>query len=347
MDKLAQGRGCLGGKLPPLRPIRWHRVCNLQSLMLHPLKSPAVFLLILWEAAFAASSFACGLGHCARLGVSTMERPVLGLSVDHADGVDGDARNAFTQTVMHARLPIGSNWALGGRLPLGYLQTAAAGHWGLGNPLAFAEWVARPELPQGLRASQAFSLGMQIELPVGDVESGIASDHAMIMPYAAHALRGSRFLLNASLGLAAQVSGAHHHDHGDDAESAMSAHAMHAGHSSVEAAAVEPVSAEDLAVQANPHAPYEFLYRIALALPLHGLPLEPEAGVSGARVLFAEAGDAPDYVSLEGALGIRLARAVLLKPHWEQQFTHPGRFAWKAGVDIKAEWPARAAGRGE
>ncbi len=291
----------------------------------------------------AAPASACNLGHCPRPKPALKENPTLGFYVDHADAVDGDPASAFTQVSLHARLPLGNHWALGGHLPLGYLQGPVRDRWGLGNPMAYAEWLARPA------AAHALSLGAQVEIPAGNAETGVASEHAMIMPYSAYAFRGTRAVFNASLGLSAQISGDHAHGHGDGvgAEAAAAeGTAMHAGHVGHEehAAGGLPASttaARDLPVQANPHAPYEFLYRFSLALPLvlpfAKLPVEPEVGLSGIRVLGPEEDSPGDFLGVEGAMGFRLARTLLLKPRWERQLTHSSRFAWKTGVELKVD----------
>src|SRR5688572_11423332 len=98
--------------LSALRTFQWHRVCELSSSMLLALESHAVLLLTLAGVLAAAPASACNLGHCPRPKPALRENPSLGVSVDHADAVDGDPGNAFTQASLHARLPLGSHWAL-------------------------------------------------------------------------------------------------------------------------------------------------------------------------------------------------------------------------------------------
>jgi hypothetical protein len=136
------------------------------------------------------------------------------------------------------------------------------------------------------------------------------------MPYAAYAYRGGGSVIHASLGFAAQLPGGHSHAAAED-------HSAHGG-------AAAPLVAK-------PHEPYELLYRLSAAVPWEARRVEPEAFLAGARVAFAEPGVQVHHVSAGAALGIRLARSLLLKPRWERQLTSPSRFGWSTGVDAKVE----------
>lgn len=283
--------------------------------MRNPIQSRAVVILALVAGSIPA--WGCGLDHCPRPKLLMKERPSLAWGLEHTRlGQEGTA-NRYTQSSLHLRLPQGSNWILGGHLPFGYLQTGTSGHWGLANPVAYAEWMARPA------PTQSLTMGLQLEVPLGDNESGIASGHAMAMPYLTYSAQGYRVQAQASAGFMAQLSGAHAHS------SPVQDHSRHDG---------SAASGSGL-VEANPHEPYEFVYRFSMALPMERLRIDPEISLAGARVLFPEESIATDFVSAEAALGLKLTRTLVLKPRWEQQLTHPGRFAWSTGLDVKFDIP--------
>lgn len=274
-------------------------------------KSPAILLLILVLGPAAPPARSCGLDHCPRPKLAHREKPSLAWSLDHTDLAPRSESGSFTQGALHLRLPVGSHAVFGSHLPFGYLRSGTQGHWGFSNPMAYGEWVAR------FGAAQAFTLGLQLELPVGDTHGGIASEHAMTMPYAAYAYRGGPGVVHASLGFAAQIPGGH--SHAAPAED----HSAHGG----------PAAP----LLAKPHEPYEVLYRISMAHPLKAFRMEPEAFLTGARVAFADPGRQIHHVSAGAALGFRVSPSLLLKPRWEQQLTHPARFGWSTGIDAKVE----------
>lgn len=317
LDYLAAGRASLGVNRPKLGPIAWHRLCILESGMRYPILSRAFILLIFTAGLMAYPASGCGLDHCPRPKLLMKERPSIAWGLEHTRLGQDVSRNRYTQSSLHLRLPQGSSWIIGGHLPFGYLQTGTSGHWGLANPVAYAEWMARP------KPTQSLTMGMQLELPLGDDESGIASGHAMAMPYLLYSAQGRRVQAQASVGFMAQISGGHPHT------STETEHSLHDG---------SAASGSGL-VEANPHEPYEFVYRFTAALPVERFRIEPEVGISGARVLFPEGSIATDFVSAEAALGLKLTRTLVLKPRWEQQLTHPGRFAWSTGLDVKFEIP--------
>lgn len=279
--------------------------------MLPSHKSSALLLLILVLGLAAPPARSCGLNHCPRPKLTVREKPSLAWSVDHTDLAPRTGSGSFTQGALHLRLPLGAHAVVGSHLPFGYLRSATDGHWGFSNPMAYGEWMLRPA------ASQAVTLGLQLELPFGDTHGGIASEHAMAMPYAAYAFRGRVGVVHASLGFAAQLPDGHSH-----AASAVD-HSAHGG----------PAAP----LLAKPHEPYELLYRISMAHPLEIPRMEPEAFLTGARVAFADAGVQVNHVSVGAALGFRVSRSLVLKPRWEQQLTYPARFGWSTGLDAKVE----------
>lgn len=243
------------------------------------------------------------------------ENPSVAWSMEHTDLTRGAAEGDFTQGAFHLRYPVGARWVIGSHLPFGYLRDAGHGHWGLANPMVYGEWTTKPA------PGHALTFGVQVELPFGDTRGGIASEHAMAMPYAAHAWRGSVLLTQASVGFAVQVPDGHSHD-----------------------GAVDPsrhTAAVGAPLQAKPHEPYELLYRFSAAYPWERARLEPEAFVSGARVVAGETDAGLDHVGLGIGLGIRATRGLLIKPRWERQLTRPARFAWSTGVDLKVDLRGR------
>jgi hypothetical protein len=279
--------------------------------MLPASKSPAVLLLIALLGPAARPARPCGLNHCPRPGLAVREQASLAWSVDHTELAPPSGSGSFTQGALHLRVPLGARAVLGGHLPFGYLRSATEGHWGLANPMTYGEWRLRPA------AAQALTLGLQFELPFGDVHGGIASEHAMAMPYAAYVYRGGLGAAQASLGFASRLPGGHAH------AAAAVDHSAHGG----------PAAP----LEAKPHAPYELLYRISLALPREAFRMEPEAFLSGARVAFAGAGEQVHHLGLGAALGLRVSRSLLLKPRWERQLTHPARFGWSTGLDARVD----------
>jgi hypothetical protein len=312
----------------------------MQYGMLHPFKSRALLLLIALAVFGAAEAFACGLDHCPRPKAGPKDRASLGWSLEHVDLGSRAPDSRYTQGAFHLRLPFGDGWRLGGHLPFGYLRTADIGHWGMGNPMVYGEkslaWTRAGRGFEDGRPSfrQSLSLGLQVELPLGDDADGIASGHAMAMPYLTYTLQGSRLRTQVSAGFSAQIPDGHSHGHEAEAEGA---HAGHAGHDHVVASALQPALP---AIEVNPHDPYELLYKAALSLPLAAGRLIPEAGVYGQRVLFSDRDSSLDFITAEAALGIRAAGDLVFKPRLRRQLLSPGRFDWSLGMDFQYELAA-------
>lgn len=283
--------------------------------MRRPLQPLALLLLIAGLGPAALSAAACGLDHCPRPQPASRERPSAAWSIKHTDLTRGAAQGDFTQGALHLRYPLGRRWAAGSHLPFGYLRNAGAGHWGASNPMAYAEWIARPA------PGHAFTFGLQVELPFGDTRSGIASAHAMAMPFATHAWRGRGVLTHLSLGFAAQVPDGHSHADASGPD----------GHAHNAETAEAPL-------QAKPHEPYELLYRIGAAFPWESAGFEPEAFLTGARVVAGGSGIDRDFVGIGVGLGIRASRSLLIKPRFERQLTRPARFAWSTGLEFKVDF---------
>jgi hypothetical protein len=300
--------------------------------MLRPGESLSLLLLTL--GLLVPRAAACGLEHCPRPKVRAQEAPSVAWGLQHKrlGGESGDGR--YTEGALHVRRPLGSRWRLGAHLPFGYLATVSGGRWGLGNPMAYAEAAWGPPASAARAFEPALTAGLQLELPLGDAAAGIASGHPMAMPYATLAFPGTRLTAHASLGLAARLDalpGVH-----GQADRASAGH-VHAGHTPDQHAAADlpaPLS------QANPHAPYELLFRAGLSLPLPSRRLEPEIALYGARVLFTR-GDPGALTPMAGsvALAVRAGRGLVVKPRWERSLASPGRFAWSTGVDLKLDLP--------
>jgi hypothetical protein len=271
---------------------------------------PVLFLIGFLGAAGAPLS-ACGLEHCPRPDLRSREYPSLGWTLAHTDLSRDGLEGRFTQGAFHLRYPMGTHFALGGHLPFGYLRGSADGHWGLANPMAYAEGAARPSPAHTLTA------GLQVEMPFGDSHSGIASEHSMAMPYASYAFRTRRIATLVSTGFSAQLPGGHSHG-GTDA---------HAGHAGYEGPA-------ERALEANPHEPYEVLWRAGISAPVEALRIEPEAYLYGARVAFGD-GVAEDPMVAGAALTVRLGRALQVKPRWERPLAGTPRFAWTTALEVR------------
>lgn len=182
--------------------------------------------------------------------------------------------------------------------------------------MAYGEWQARP------LTGHVLTLGLQVEFPLGDTRDGIASTHSMAMPFGAYALRWNRVFAQVSAAFAAKIPGWDFPsvEKGDDDNN----HAAHAPE-----------------VSAIPHAPYEWQFRAMVGWFLPVFRLEPEVGISGARVVDAGGGGDKGYTALEGGLGLRPGTGLLLRIRGKSELDGPARFAWSTGLDMRLELPGR------
>jgi hypothetical protein len=70
-----------------------------------------------------------------------------------------------------------SRWTLGVEVPVTRLQAGGEVHTGLSNPLLTALYARR------LSHAWSGEAGLQLELPLGDADRGLADDHTMILPW--------------------------------------------------------------------------------------------------------------------------------------------------------------------
>ena len=190
---------------------------------------------------------------------------------------------------------------------------------GFGNPILYVEARLFP------RAHGSMAAGMQYEAPIGDAESGIASDHTELLPYAAYlyrfgrggvrALVGYRFSVGSGEDEAGEV---HEHAHGSKL----------AFHNSIGQFGAP-------AHVVNPHADQELVWRTGFDTQFGARGLRPGLALEGQTVT-----EGPDrgtsYVASELSLGVPFWNRYQLNAHTKFPLTSLSRFEWMSGLGISA-----------
>jgi len=222
-----------------------------------------------------------------------------------------------------------AGFALGTEIPLTRLDDGGAVTTGLSNPLVMAQYVRR------LSHAWSAEAGLQVELPFGDPEHGLAGDHVMLLPWIG-ARRDFETVSGASWYVAGQAGYSHAleaHAHAADTAAASArtglskaTKAMHEGH--------EHDDGTTTPVLVNPHADREAQYRVALGWTrgrgtLEGFSLGQFDVTDGSPEAYARAG-----ASYAWSLGRFTAVSLMA----DAPITAARRNELEIGVGVKTGW---------
>lgn len=259
-------------------------------------------------AAATPARAACGLGGCPLLpgpsAVAPAPTVVLGAATRAArfdlDGVSGH----YLLTTLRAELSPWPWLVVGAFQSVAWLSAEGRSATGLGNLVPFAE-AGRSFGPVRLAG------GVQLELPVGDHDSGIADDHFDLLPYLRADLRSGAGVFGfGQLGLRHAPVGDHVHVHDD-------------GSSHVHA----------VPVLVAPHARTELVHRAGLGWASPDEELRLMGVFEGQAVLDG----APDGVFLTAGAEawVRLGSGVQLGLSGELPLTTARRFEARTGLELR------------
>jgi hypothetical protein len=132
---------------------------------------------ILWSSPGEA---ACGIESCPayRAAVKKDASFHTGLRLKYADFQLFGTKGQYLQYIPRFEYRGLANFVFGLQAPVTTLLRNDDIETGLSNPVMFGEWKWQPQ------SALSFQLGLQIELPVGNTELGIADSHLEILPYA-------------------------------------------------------------------------------------------------------------------------------------------------------------------
>jgi hypothetical protein len=207
--------------------------------------SAAVFLLPALAGAF------CGLQSCPRVNPHGGSHPfeagirarVVTFDIEGQEGAYGVASPRFFAKVR--------GLSLGVEVPWVNLHAEEGVTSGLGNPLLMAQYARR------LSHDWSAEAGLQVELPFGDADHGLAGDHTMVLPWiGARKEWGMRWHTSGMLGFS-QALGEKLQDDGGGAALAKSAHN-----------GVDHGAGQAAPLFVNPHGDREVHWRAAVGLRL-------------------------------------------------------------------------------
>ena len=120
---------------------------------------------------------ACGLNMCPRPSEGKSSTAELGLGIKQAGfDLEGTA-GSYTEFMVEGQVAWKGRLVSGFMRPWILLELPHEDKGGPGNLVALAEWRSQPPLGRA-------ALGMQLEIPMGMDEDGLASPHYLLIPYA-------------------------------------------------------------------------------------------------------------------------------------------------------------------
>ncbi len=173
---------------------------------------------------------------------------------------------------------------------------------GITNPVFFSE------RSFSVNDSITLSTAMQLEVPLGSSEAGIASDHFELLPYLGARYQSSRFLLQWNVGLAFAI-GAHEHDH------------MHA-----------PGEEHEAPLVVNPHEDREAMMRLAFSMPLRKDTLRPGIQINARKTL---QDNSQQFVTGSLTTTYAIHQALQLVANAEFPLSSEKRFDWRGGAGLQ------------
>lgn len=242
----------------------------------------------------------CGLDHCPRLapGETSFDNSVslqvktVAFNLDSVSGNYQELQARYEYLGIH-------HWVFGGTLPVIALTALGETRYGISNPLLFASWYSR------LNSEGMVYLGMQLELPFGNADEGMATDHLMLVPYALiEQSFGSGYLLG-SFGYSHAIA-LHHHEDGE-----------------------HPLFV-------NPHEDQEILFRAGTGFRALDNKLTPQLSLNGGYAVVDELeGEGRAHLTAEISLAYKALPNLVLTPSLELPLNSPKRFDWSGGLEIK------------
>jgi len=175
----------------------------------------------------------------------------------------------------------------------------SANTFGLGNPVGFGQY--RVLSSNGNEAS----IGLQIEVPLGSHEDGLASDHFEFLPHLTYAHAAGWIGVSTDIGVRHSLGSTDHHD---DEESPLFV---------------------------DPHADSELLYRLGLLFYHPVIGVTPSVYIDGQRRLGGEA--EYDWTAAMGfVVGWTIADSYVLAPAIEFPVTDVKRMNWTFRLSAEA-----------
>jgi hypothetical protein len=265
-----------------------------------------------------AAHASCGLDVCPldRPQPDTAVTPQVGVHVPTLFRVskfslDGDEGH-YVETLIRSEYRGLPGWVFAAALPVVHLMVEHEDdHTGLGNAVLMVEWERAPSAMWSLAA------GTQLELPVGDAEHGIASDHTEVLPYGRASLAHAVLRVSASVGVRLAVEG-------DEPEAAVEAHGVGILHTPAP-------SGQPLYV--NPHEGRELVYRGLAEYALLEQRVRPGLLVRGEHVLEPEA-TTRAHVHGGAQVSASVTRNLEIVLLGELPLTRPARIDWRTGLGI-------------
>lgn len=252
------------------------------------------------------SHSACGLNFCPRLEPKGENAFDLGIMVKQVHFNLEGTSGSYTGFMPDVAYILHDRWTFGVNLPIIFLDVDGHVETGISNPMGFAEFRFQPG------PGQRMGFGMQLELPLGNDEKGMAGNHFMAVPYLSWAKAMHPFFIGGSAGGSFGISGGHSHGEGDAAS-------HHGSGSST--------------LYVNPHENMELLYRIAGGTNLWNKRVNPEISLNGQHVLtdVNTQGNSDNYLSLGLAAPMLFGR-ITVSPNFEMPLADAKRFDWGAGM---------------
>lgn len=261
-------------------------------------------------AAMLFSAFAthanCGLDFCPRLAPgetatnhsASLLLKNVAFNLDSGSGYYEELLARYEYNGIHS-------WVFGGSLPVMALtvnsktppENSKTSH-GVSNPLLYASRYSH------LSVMTKLYLGMQLELPLGNFDAGMADRHFMLLPYVLMEKSTGFGYVLGSLGYCQAFSVS------DDGE--------------------HPV-------YVNPHEDQEILYRVGAGLQQLEGTLKQRIYLDGRYAVVDDLeGPGRSHISGGMALDFTFGNRLILSPSLDLPFTSPGRFDWNAGLEAKA-----------
>jgi hypothetical protein len=243
----------------------------------------------------------CGLNFCPRDEDVAGNRFTAGLALRQTGFDLADHGGQYTEVMPDFQYTRNGKLLLGANLAIAGLMVEGETRWGLENPLLYGEWRCFPGTDNRL------SLGLQLELPFGDEEKGIGTDHTMLVPYVSFGKGFDPFFASATLGYNQAFGGG------------------------------EEDTADPAVLYVHPHEDREFLYRVSAGISVWDKRANPEIYLNGQHPLVDEKENLPededDDLSLGLSVPVRLGN-IAVTPKAEFPLLSPSRFDWGAGVDF-------------
>ncbi len=228
----------------------------------------------------------------------------------------GDTEGHYVESLLRAEYRRFEHWVFAASLPIVHLMVDDDNRTGLGNGVILTEW----QFP--LAASLSASLGAQVELPIGDFDAGIASDHVEALPYGRITMARGRIRAGADLGFRFAVAS-------DEEEAEDSLEYPLIGFLRPHT----PADGDGNVLYVNPHEERELLYRAMVGYTFMDDVLAPAAFVHGQRVLSGDS-ETKTYVNGGFQLRCRLNQQLELMLLGEVPLTSPGRIDWRTGMGV-------------